>query len=318
MAEYLLTNEQQLMGNAGQFIQAFWQQKMQQGRLFGLGEISIAYAYVLHPKSIGSVVISSGRIECLLKYKELVFDLYQNGYSVFIHDHRGQGLSGRMLDNPQLGYVQNFDDYVSDFKVFIEQIVTPNSRYKPLLLCHSMGGTIGALFVLRYPDVFNKVVFSAPMFGIRPVLPNFLARGLLGLHFIFYSAANYFWGQKNYLSSSFIDNPLTHSQIRYETFRGTYDNQPSIQLGGVTSGWLKAALDAMQKVPKQGQYFPISALVIQASCDLVVDNKAQTKTANLMANTKLSVIEGARHELFMEQDCYRSQCLTLTLDFFAE
>ena len=38
------------------------------------------------------------------------------------HDHRGQGLSGRMLDNPQPGYVESFDDYVQDFKQFYDEL----------------------------------------------------------------------------------------------------------------------------------------------------------------------------------------------------
>ncbi|MGJ8682050.1 alpha/beta fold hydrolase [Paraglaciecola sp.] len=317
MTEYQLTTEKQLAQGYSMSIEEFWQQKMQLGELQGLDDIPISYAYVIHPNPIGSLVISSGRIECLLKYKELVFDLYQNGYSVFIHDHRGQGLSGRILENTQLGHVHEFSDYVADFKMFIEQMVTPNSQHQPMLLCHSMGGAIGALFILQYPSVFQKAVFSAPMFGIRPALPNFFARTLLSLHFKFCSATDYFWGQKDYSASPFIDNLLTHSQVRYEWFRNIYETQTNIQLGGVTSGWLHAALNAMQEIQNQGASFSIPALVIQASCDLVVDNQAQSKTANLMANTHLSVIKGARHELLMEKDSYRIQCLTQTLDFFA-
>ena len=184
----------------------------------------------MHPDAIGSVVISSGRIESLVKYKEVVYDFYQNGYSVFIHDHRGQGLSGRMLDNPQIGYVQCFDDYVSDFKQFIDQVVSESSQHKPKLLCHSMGGAIGALTVMRYPELFDRVAFSAPMFGIRPSLPNWFANLLLSLHAVLNKKNAYFFGQKNYESKPFKTNELTHSEIRYQIFRQEYQTDTTSQI----------------------------------------------------------------------------------------
>jgi alpha-beta hydrolase superfamily lysophospholipase len=49
----------------------------------------------------------------------------------------------------------------------------------------------------------------------------------------------------------------------------------------------------------------------------VVDNKRQTQIANKMANTTFKVIKGAKHELLMESDKYRAQCLQYVLDFFS-
>ena len=113
----------------------------------------------MHPEASASVVISSGRIESLVKYKELVYELYQNGYSVFIHDHRGQGMSGRLALNLQIGYVSDFDDYLQDLNIFVEQVVKPNSVAQLKLLCHSMGSAIGALYCLAHPEDFEQVVF---------------------------------------------------------------------------------------------------------------------------------------------------------------
>lgn len=196
MSQYVLCSEVDLVSVYATAIQPFWQNSVQQGMFAGVGNVDIAYAYVLHPQALGAVVISSGRIESLIKYKELVYDFYQNGYSVFIHDHRGQGLSGRMLDNPQIGYVASFSDYVADFKQFVDEVVIKKTHHKPELLCHSMGGAIGALMVLRFPEMFEKVAFSAPMFGIRPPLPNWFAKLLLTLHATFNKKNAYFFGQK--------------------------------------------------------------------------------------------------------------------------
>jgi lysophospholipase len=313
---YLLSEEASLSSSYPNKIQPFWQQVVQ-GQFAGVADVSIAYAYVLHPQAIGTIVISSGRIESLLKYKEVVFDLYQNGYSVFIHDHRGQGLSGRMLDNSHVGYVDDFADYVADFKKLVDEVVLPNTQTKPNLLCHSMGGAIGAKLILAYPQLFEKVAFSAPMFGIRPPLPNWFANLLLNIHFALNKQAAYFFGQQNYQTQPFDGNELMQSEIRYQIFRQEYQDNPQVQLGGVSGHWLKAAAQAMDEIEDQATDFPIPALVLQAGADEVVDNKRQTRVSNKMANTEVKVIDGSKHELLEEQDQYRVECLTSVLDFFA-
>ncbi|MEP2650655.1 MAG: alpha/beta fold hydrolase [Paraglaciecola sp.] len=312
----ILSKEHKLEASYGHVITPFWDKKMKFGSFQGFGDVKIAYSFVKHPSPIGSIVISSGRIESMVKYKEVVFDLYQAGYSVFIHDHRGQGLSGRMLSNKHLGYVTDFSDYVTDFKTFIDKVVTQHSEYQPKLLCHSMGGAIGAMLILRYPHIFEKVAFSAPMFGILPILPRWLGQCLLGLHKTLKSESTYFWGQKNYQNKPFKDNDLTHSQIRYQVFRNEYHDQPNIQLGGVTGRWLKAAIEAMDNIENDALDFPIPSLVIQAGGDKVVDNKRQAYVASKLANCRFMVIEKAKHELMAELDIYRGKAMNAILDFY--
>jgi len=322
MSQFVLCSEDNLASKYVTAIQPFWQNSVQQGTFDGVGDVGkmekvdIAYAYALHPQTLGAVVISSGRIESLIKYKEVVYDLYQNGYSVFIHDHRGQGLSGRMLDNPQIGYVGHFSEYVADFKKFIDEVVTKKTPHPPNLLCHSMGGTIGALTVLRYPGLFKKVALSAPMFGIRPPLPDWFSKLLVKLHGSLNKKNSYFFGQKKYDHQPFAANELTHSEIRYQLFRQEYQAAPKLQLGGVSGHWLKMAAQAMDEVEQNVHRFPIPALVIQAQADQVVDNKRQSRVVAKMANAKLMVIEEAKHELLEEQDKFRVPCLTAILDFF--
>ncbi|WP_339725946.1 alpha/beta fold hydrolase [uncultured Paraglaciecola sp.] len=315
MSQYVLCSETDLESVYANVIQPFWQNSVKSGIFTGIDKVDIAYAFVLHPNALGTIVISTGRIESLIKYKEVVYDLYQNGYSVFIHDHRGQGLSGRMLGNPQIGYVASFNDYVADFKQFMDEVVLKKSHHKPNLLCHSMGGAIGALMVWRYPELFGKVAFSAPMFGIRPPLPTWFAKFLLRLHLTVNTNDGYFFSQKNYDPVPFCSNELTHSEIRYQIFRQEYQNAPQVQLGGVSGHWLKAATIAMEEIEHNAPSFPIAALVIQAGADQIVDNKRQSRVVAKMARTRLLVIDGSHHELLAEQDKYRVPCLSAILDF---
>ena len=321
MTQYVLCSEDNLASKYETDIQPFWNDSVQHGMFEGFEKVDIAYAFVVNPQALGAVVISSGRIESLIKYKEVVYDLYQNGYSVFVHDHRGQGFSGRMLSNPQIGYVAGFDDYVVDFKKFIDEVVTKKTQHKPKLLCHSMGGAIGALIVLRYPELFEKVAFSAPMFGIRPPLPNWFANILFKSHATINKNTAYFFGQDNYENQLFADNELTHSETRYQIFRQEYQDAPQVQLGGVSGHWLKVAALAIDEIEQNVHNFPIPALVIQAGADQIVDNKRQSRVVAKMAHSKLAhskliVIKGSKHELLEEQDKFRDPCLTAILDFF--
>ncbi|MDP5130582.1 MAG: alpha/beta fold hydrolase [Paraglaciecola sp.] len=319
---FLLSSDERLAKTYIDLIQPFWQQHVQQGQVITHDKLSLAYAWVKHPNAIGSIVISSGRIEAYVKYKEVMYDLYQNGYSVFIHDHRGQGLSDRMTGNPHMGYVDDFGDYVADLDLFIQQIVLPNSQEKPHLLCHSMGSAIGALYCMHHPGQIKSAVFMAPMFGIRPALPSWLASLLVTIHVGFNRLLGrphgYFIGQKNYVSHGFKNNRLTSSEVRYAIFRQEYADLPEVQLGGVTGHWLHAAGKAMDTIEHKAEKFCIPSLAIQAGDDQVVDNARQRRVVAKLRTCKLHTIVNAQHEILMERDVYRRPALRAALTFFAE
>lgn len=302
-------------------VEPFWNSNITFGEFEGVKGVPIHYAYALNDNAKGAIVLSSGRIESLVKYKELVYNLYHAGYSVFVHDHRGQGLSGRMTANLHQGYVEDFDDYVDDTKHFYDEVVTANTDFIPLLLCHSMGSAIGALYCLKYPDDFSKVAFSAPMFGIRPALPDWFATGLIKTHMIvnalFSKKTWYFWGQQDYVEEPFEQNPLTHCSTRYQIFRDEYRTHKQAQLGGVTGRWLWAAHNALAKIKRNAKHFPLPALVLQASNDTIVDNQRQSLIVSNMPDCKFVEIINAKHELLMESDRYRDQALRQILAFFS-
>ncbi|GAB2677322.1 alpha/beta fold hydrolase [Aliiglaciecola aliphaticivorans] len=304
-----------------QFIEPFWQKQVTSDNIFGKQQVRIAYAYVINPEPVGSIAISSGRIESLLKYKELVFNLYHAGFSVFIHDHRGQGLSGRMLEDPEKGYVDDFADYVADFKLFYDQVIAPKSKQKPILLSHSMGAAIASLYLLTHPDDFAKCIMSAPMFGVRPALPKWfsclLIEGYLALNRFFGKSPWYFIGQTKYKPKAFEVNELTHCRQRYKIFRDIYEANPQCKLGGVTTTWLKQADKAMTYIQKNAAKITTPILLIQAGQDSVVNNTKQTQVAWKMLNCKVLHIENAKHEIFLESEEIRDQSLRAILRFLA-
>ncbi len=309
----LFSSEHQLNNNEQQ---QFWQTVTQS--TLTKDSISLAYAYIQHPDNDKAIVISSGRVESYLKYKELMFDLYQQGYSLYILDHRGQGLSSRTTINPHQGHIDKFQTYINDLNDFIEQIVKPNDHDDLYLVGHSMGGTIGTLYMEQYPATFNAAVFSAPMYGIKLPFNKAFIRSLAALLDTSSDKQpnkqpNYVLGGTDYQPVVFEKNHLTNSPNRYQMILDVFQQDPEIQLGSPTNRWLIEAMDAADRAIKAAALSIKPILVLQAMDDAIVDNAAQNRAENKYCQIRR--INNCQHEVFIEADDARNQALRALVTF---
>ncbi len=316
---WTLTAENHLAEAFANRINPFWKGEVTRGEFIGKHQIKVHYAWCQPENAHTHVVISSGRIESLLKYKELMFDFCNNGFAVYILDHRGQGLSDRMTSDPQHGYVADFNDYVDDLLLFCDEIVAEQTSAPLHLLCHSMGGAIGTLALLQAPKRFASAVLCSPMFGVRPALPNWLAKSLIYISLKLQKLRNresgYFFGQTSYLAYPYTINTLTHSEIRYRLFRELYDDMRDIQLGGVTTQWLRAAIEAMDTIELRASEIETPILLFSASGDKIIDNRRQLAVAEKFKNADVRKVAEAYHELFAESDQFRVPVLQQIMSF---
>ncbi|WP_447834611.1 alpha/beta fold hydrolase [Aeromonas veronii] len=320
---YQLTSEADVPSLYQQTLPDFWRQHAVEGEFKGKDGVTIRYAALRQEKVDRAILIVNGRVESYLKYQELAWDLWRQGYSLYLIDHRGQGMSDRMLDDPQKGYVDQFDDYVLDLKQFHDQIIMADKPAKLFLLAHSMGGAISARYLERWPDDIKAAVLSSPMLGINlGGLPKWLAKGLastIGTVGGWIGEPPYGPGQGAYQDHGFADNELTHSQSRYQAFRQIYEQHPQIKLGGATAHWIYQGLTGADAAIADAGAIKTPLLVLQAGNDSVVDNAAQDRFCTIAKceGGKPLRIEGAWHELFIESDDKRQPALTAMVDFFA-
>ncbi|MFL9693382.1 alpha/beta fold hydrolase [Aeromonas veronii] len=320
---YLLTSEADVPSLYQQTLPDFWRQHAVEGEFKGKDGVTIRYAALRQAKVDRAILIVNGRVESYLKYQELAWDLWRQGYSLYLIDHRGQGMSGRMLNDPQKGYVDQFDDYVVDLKQFHDQIIMADQPAKLFLLAHSMGGAISARYLERWPDDIKAAVLSSPMLGINlGGLPKWLAKGLastIGTVGGWLGEPPYGPGQGAYQDHGFADNGLTHSQSRYQAFRQLYEQHPQIKLGGATAHWIYQGITGADAAIADAGAIKTPLLVLQAGNDSVVDNTAQDRFCTIAKceGGKPLHIEGAWHELFIESDDKRQPALTAMVDFFA-
>ncbi|MFP2769144.1 alpha/beta fold hydrolase [Oceanisphaera sp. KMM 10153] len=320
-----LTTEAELGDLSQSGLDAFWQQQAEQGHFSGADGLKLPYASLSRPEHQKTIVLVNGRTESYLKYQELAYDLFNNGYNVYLYDHRGQGLAPRLLQDPLMGYVADFDDYVQDLEQFMQQVVLLEPVNSLYLLSHSMGGTISALWLSETQVRLQAATLSSPMMGIYlGPMPRWLVDGLLGAldtgcHWLGREGC-YAPGQGGgYMEVPFKDNDLTHSEVRYRLFRDLYRQKPELQLGGASLHWLQQSLEAGDNAIARASRITTPLLVLQAGNDVVVDNRAQNRFCQALAHCQggaPKVIKKASHELFIERDRQRQQALEAALAFF--
>jgi lysophospholipase len=287
------------------------------GAFAGRDGVPIEYVVLEHSDEVGALVISSGRTESYLKYAELAYELRDVGVSIYIMDHRGQGFSGRMLGDPQKGYVYDFSDYVADFGTFMDSVVKATPHAKVFGLAHSMGGAIMATYLEQQPGTFDAVVMSSPMMELNAgwlsetaAWAAAEAATAVGLGEV------YAIGKGPYKAAA--ANDVSHSATRYAIANDFVAAHPEITLGGPTYRWVEQAVEG-ERAARGDDAASIDApiLLLQAGADQIVLPGGQETFCSNAPNCTLQTIDGAGHELIQERDDLRNQALDAMSAFFA-
>lgn len=287
-----------------------------EGSFTGKEDINIYFKIFKQPKKKkAAILISSGRTEAAIKYKELIFDLFNNGYSIYIHDHRGQGLSGRMTEDHDMGYIDNFQFYVDDMKYFYDNYLKPKEHKKIFLLAHSMGGAIGLSYLEQYPNDFNAAAFSSPMLGLTPPICA-AVKLLVG------KEPKYAMGETKYNDDkvAFEENNLTSSKIRYARMIKAFDKVPKAKLGGATYQWINRSCHQFEYLFNNINMIQTPIILFSAQNDEIIDVRAHQrfveKAKSLNKEGRAYIVDNAQHELFIEKDEQRIETINEILNFY--
>ncbi|SIO20841.1 alpha/beta fold hydrolase [Salinivibrio sp. ES.052] len=317
-----LDREAQLSDVFKHSITPFWQHR-EQGFFHGEGGLRLHWCSFTHPQNTRAIVVVNGRIESVMKYQEIFYDLFQLGYDVYSFDHRGQGLSERLVIKPRdLGHVERFNDYVTDLATFMQTIRAHRHYDHTFMLGHSMGGAIATLYAHHYPSAIDGLALTAPMFGVQvhpwlgriaPWLCRSLAR--------YQHPPRFGPGQVGYRHVPFEQNRLTHSRARYAWFRQLYINQPQLQIGGPSSRWIVEGMTAAEQCLGIAPTLSTPTLVCQASDDQIVSNPAMSQFHAVRTHagkpSYWRTFDGAYHEILFETDNHRVTALDAIHEFFS-
>ncbi len=259
----------------------------------------------------GTVVLLHGRTEFIEKYYEVISDLRDRGFAVLTFDWRGQGLSTRELKDWQRGHVASFNDFLDDFKFVIQSSFASDLPKPWVLLSHSMGGPVALRFLQQDSTTFASAIFSAPMLAMPQVMPKPI------FHTLLFGAMALGRGSKEPFASKPVDpatqafetNPVTSDRARFERARAFVRAEPRLAVSGLSWSWVNAATRflAEMRLPQNMAMIKTPCLFVAAEKELLVDPNGAQQVAGLSPHCQALVVEGAMHELLMEQDVFRDQ-----------
>lgn len=263
----------------------------------------------------GTVCVFPGRTEFIEKYFEVVADLRRRGFAVTVIDWRGQGASFRALSNSQKGHIASFTEYDRDLVRFMKDIVLPDCPPPYVGFGHSMGANILMRAAVATGTWFDRMVLSAPMIAFadeKVPTDQRLARvaaevlGLIGFARMFVPGGD---GTPEELRQPFEGNPLTSDRERYLRNCAIVEAAPNWALGSPTIGWLRAAYRSCRYLarPDAARRIQVPMLMVTAGNDRIVSTPAVEAVARRIKLAAYVAVEGARHELLMEQDVFRAR-----------
>ncbi|MBB3772194.1 lysophospholipase [Angulomicrobium tetraedrale] len=259
--------------------------------------------------SRGTVCVFHGRTEKIEKYYETARDLLRRGFSVAMPDWRGQGGSDRLLRNAMKGHVGDFADYQLDLEAFMREVVLPECPPPYYALAHSMGAAILLESARLGERLFDRMFLTAPMLELSLLKHDVAARRLARvLNGIGLSRAYVPTGKVKRLSElHFEGNRLTSDPARFARNLTITLEQPQLDVGPPTIGWMASAFELMERFndPATARAIRQPLLIIAAGDDRIVSTPAIERFAMRLIAGSHIVIPGARHELLQERDIFR-------------
>lgn len=286
------------------------------------GGRKLHYEYYLCPEAKGSIVISHGFTESAEKFREMDYYFLQAGYNVFAIDHRGHGFSSREVDDPRVAHVNRFSDYVGDFNAYVENVVRAHSGDLPLFLfSHSMGGAVAALYIQKYPDVFQKAILSSPMISPKTAgFPHWVTRAMAVSFLAIGKGKQLVFTEKGFDPDRTYENSNDTSEARFQYYYDKRKKTPEYQTDGASYNWVNESLKIIPQMldPQNCAGVKTKVLLFQPAIDDVVEMEPQAEFVSKVPGARLVTIPASKHEIYLSVNEAMEPYLQAIFAFLAE
>ncbi|MDD4112371.1 MAG: alpha/beta fold hydrolase [Herbinix sp.] len=179
-------------------------------------------------KPKASVLILHGMAEHQKRYGSYAQYLVDQGFDVFLYDHRGHGIDKKLNELGFISYHKGYQLIVDDAITVSEYIVQNNRSNKFFLFGHSMGSLIARNIIQTY-DKYNGVILCGTAYPTKPLIQaglfmTSLIKKFKGPKYASPYLKNLIFGNKKY--TKFADRTAYDWLTRSHPIGGAYIHDP--------------------------------------------------------------------------------------------
>jgi acylglycerol lipase len=260
--------------------------KHQEGTFKGIRDASIYYQCWLpegEPKAV--LLVVHGLAEHSGRYVNVVNHFVPLGYAVYGVDHVGHGKSSGTRV-----YVERFEDFTDTLKIYLDMVRHWQPDKPIFLVGHSLGGLIGAAYLLDHQAELKGAVLSGPAVKVPDtispttifvgkVLSALMPKlGLIGLE--------------------------AEGVSRDPAVVQAYVSDPLVWHGKITARLSAELVKAMQRVTAEATKITLPILIVQGSADKLVDPKGAQMLYDTVSSVDkaIKIYDGLYHEVYNEPE----------------
>ena len=258
----------------------------QEGTFKGVRNASIYYqCWLPEGESRAVLLIVHGLAEHSGRYMNVVNYFVPLGYAVYGVDHVGHGKSSGTRV-----YVERFEDYTDTLKTYFDMVRRWQADKPICLVGHSMGGLIGAVYLLSHQAELTGAVLSGPAVKIHgTVSPAAICVGNV------ISVLMPKLGLIGLVAEGVSRDP---GVVR------AYVSDPLVCRGKVTARLSAELVKAVRLVTAKATKITLPILIVQGGADKLVDPKGAQMLYDAVssADKTIKIYDGFYHEVFNEPE----------------
>ncbi len=285
-------------------VEPYLASKRTEGTFISRDGLTLHYEQYDKKLSRGSVVILHGFTESAEKFREAAYYFRRAGYSVFVPDLRGHGKSEHRSGKPERIETDDFELYREDLEIFMNGVVKPLSGEKRIYFyTHSLGSTVALLYMIKNPYAVHKTVLSSPMICGNMGMPVAVAGTVAKLICLFGGKSISAPGRCVFRKDQTAETGDASSRARFDYYHEKRKREPLYQTSGPSFGWVKASLDARDKIlsAQSIRMLKTGLLIFKPEEDKQLLGEYTDKFASA-ARVKIKNVKNSRHEIFMSGD----------------
>ncbi len=222
------------------------------------------------------------------RYLNIVNHFVPMGFAVYGMDHPGHGRSEGVRK-----YVDRFEDFIETVKAFFERIQGWQAGKPIFLLGHSMGGLIGAVYLLDHQAGLKGAILSGPsvkkpdsISGITVFIAKIL--GTLMPRFGLVETAPEEVCRDPAVVQAYISDPLVYK-------------------GKTTARLAAEVLKAVQRISREAGKITLPILILQGGADLIVNPAGAQMLYDSIssADKEISTYSDLYHEIYNEPEHFK-------------